>query len=446
MSSRSPLEQLRRLDTSSPEFHDRVSNILGGGEYREWVSTIEGDDLVGLVGYLDRALDKLDSASSAFRKCLRELRRVCGAGTTLPPSHILSPQDLGGNLPPIAQRSSGDLYEGSLKGVKVRVKRIRVHPEGTKIFYQEVVVWKHLKHRNIVPLIGITSDPLQLISEQMPGGDLVEYIKKLPDTDRVGLLSDVAEGLHFLHSYNIVHGDLKGQSILVNGTGRARITDFGLAMVTQYLDSVRSASEDRNNMVRWTAPEILKQGTRNKEADIFSFAMVMVEVFTGAVPFSGDPFSTAAFAILSGKRPPRPKGQRFTDQLWTLMQRCWDEDPLSRPEVSEVFKILRGRDPPPIKSTIYRPTSTSTLRGTGASDSSQKRTDPSQKKPRKTHAHNPADNRPRGAGKSSTNLTPDPTRGPELPGSTPTTKRNESSASQQEVSEKPKWKKFCCCC
>ena len=53
MTSRSPLEKLRRLDKSSSEFHDQVSNILYGKEYMQWVPTIQGDDLVGLVDYLD---------------------------------------------------------------------------------------------------------------------------------------------------------------------------------------------------------------------------------------------------------------------------------------------------------------------------------------------------------------------------------------------------------
>jgi len=53
MSSRSPLRQLRRLDKSSSKFHDRVSNVLYGEEYKQWVPTIEGNDLVELVDYLD---------------------------------------------------------------------------------------------------------------------------------------------------------------------------------------------------------------------------------------------------------------------------------------------------------------------------------------------------------------------------------------------------------
>jgi serine/threonine protein kinase len=49
-------------------------------------------------------------------------------------------------------------------------------------------MWKRLEHKNIVPFLGITSTPLQLISDWMPGGDLREYIKKHPYADRVGLV------------------------------------------------------------------------------------------------------------------------------------------------------------------------------------------------------------------------------------------------------------------
>ena len=53
-------------------------------------------------------------------------------------------------------------------------------------------MWKRLKHRNIVPLLGITPAPLQLISEWMPGGDLTEYIKKYPGADQLDLVSTPA--------------------------------------------------------------------------------------------------------------------------------------------------------------------------------------------------------------------------------------------------------------
>ena len=88
-------------------------------------------------------------------------------------------------------------------------------------------MWKHLRHRNIVPFIGVTRDPLQFVSEWMPNGTLTQYLGKNPGVNRVDLVSfplvtttllvlfsskllDVAEGLAYLHAKHAAHGDLKG--------------------------------------------------------------------------------------------------------------------------------------------------------------------------------------------------------------------------------------------
>jgi len=87
-------------------------------------------------------------------------------------------------------------------------------------------MWKHARHPNIVPFLGVTSTPLQLVSNWMPGGNVMEYIKEHPGANRLALvrysllrdpdllypyqLLDVAEALQYLHSRNVVHGDLKG--------------------------------------------------------------------------------------------------------------------------------------------------------------------------------------------------------------------------------------------
>ena len=72
-------------------------------------------------------------------------------------------------------------------------------PERSQIartFHQMAVVWKHMKHLNIVPFLGVTLDPLQLISDRMPGGDLTEYITSHPGVDRISLVSDLSASLY----------------------------------------------------------------------------------------------------------------------------------------------------------------------------------------------------------------------------------------------------------
>ena len=70
------------------------------------------------------------------------------------------------------------------------------HSRIPQTFRQVTVVWKHLTHPNIVPLLGVTIDPPQLISDRMPGGNLTEYIASYPDMDRMSLVSDLSASLY----------------------------------------------------------------------------------------------------------------------------------------------------------------------------------------------------------------------------------------------------------
>lgn len=147
--------------------------------------------------------------------------------------------------------------------------------------------------------------------------------------------------------------------------GHVRIADFGLARITKGLGSLPSLSRQEGYTILWVAPEVWSQEEYSPKADIFSFAMVMIEVrhtsymiyshgsyakahcnsvpikvFTGAIPFSGQMPLVAMLNMTRGERPPRPTHPTFTDNLWTLMQRCWDDDPHQRPETSQVLEIL----------------------------------------------------------------------------------------------------------
>jgi len=150
------LRRLRHLNTSSSDFHDRLCNVLYGEEYQRCVQNLQGDDLVWLVGYLDKvrrhvalphspfkafqALDGLDPSSRASRKCLRELRSVCGTRMILPTSCIIPPHLPTIDLEPFACGGFGDVYHGTLDGSRVCIKRVRMYTEdgpqkATKVRY-----------------------------------------------------------------------------------------------------------------------------------------------------------------------------------------------------------------------------------------------------------------------------------------------------------------------
>jgi hypothetical protein len=138
-----PLQQLQHLGRPSSEFHDQLGNVLYGEEYKQCVPDLQGDDLVWLVDYLDKvrcrialphsilksgqALGGLDPASSSFRKCLRELRSICGARMILPTSYTLSPSLLNIGSQPVTSGDYSEAHEWTFKGSRIRVKRIRMY-------------------------------------------------------------------------------------------------------------------------------------------------------------------------------------------------------------------------------------------------------------------------------------------------------------------------------
>jgi len=95
--------------------------------------------------------------------------------------------------------------------------------------------------------------------------------------------------------------------------------------------------------VRWTAPEIMDMERPVTEAsDVYSFAMVIVEAFTGRAPFYNSTPTTVIVDVLSGCRPERPTDPNLTDDLWILTEQCWDHNPQRRPRITEVVLHLRS--------------------------------------------------------------------------------------------------------
>ena len=143
--------------------------------------------------------------------------------------------------------------------------------------------------------MGNCWNTLRGILMQIDSNLWVSLLQCLSNTYSSRQLSNVAKGLCYLHSCNMVHGDLKGVSgcsnssfatvlmhvqpnILIDATGHARITDFYFTTVATGMDSEPTILSHRGFTPRWTAPEVLDEGPHSKKADIFSFAMVMIEV------------------------------------------------------------------------------------------------------------------------------------------------------------------------
>jgi serine/threonine protein kinase len=131
----------------------------------------------------------------------------------------------------------------------------------------------------------------------------------------------------------------------VDGSGRALLTGYGLAPLKHTLASTGMAAPEAVKGL--LAPEHIHTTStsvvESKPADIFAFAILVFELFTGKPPFDGQHPAMAAFSISRGKRPEFPPNAEdigLTAQMQDFIDKCWRHDPLERPAIDDVVKTL----------------------------------------------------------------------------------------------------------
>ncbi|KAJ7731569.1 kinase-like domain-containing protein [Mycena maculata] len=245
------------------------------------------------------------------------------------------------------------------QGKPVALKHMRMF-QGTdqrdmrRKFCREALVWQRLRHKHIVPLIGIDTESFPssfcMVSPWMKNGTVIKYLSGIDQTKRRStvdrLIQEIAQGLAFLHKQNVVHGDLRGSNILVDDTGHACLTDFGLTVLS---DATVTQTNHGAGSVRWMAPETLNPTTfglqglaRTPASDIYAFGCVCLELYTGFPPFHEAILHDAPvmLQVMEGRRPDRPAADVISDQIWTIMQKCWSHNFLKRPSIIDIVLEL----------------------------------------------------------------------------------------------------------
>ncbi|KAK8850608.1 hypothetical protein IAR55_004527 [Kwoniella newhampshirensis] len=152
----------------------------------------------------------------------------------------------------------------------------------------------------------------------------------------------MAQGMEYLHSRDIIHGDFKAANVLVTDEGHAIICDFGLSQLKLDFTTKSQTAADKPTPIagtmRWQSPERLAGGVLTRENDVYAWSMAVYEVLTGTVPFGYIDDSQVRLNILNGVRPARPED--VLDQLWILMNECWAQDASQRPAFALVVQNL----------------------------------------------------------------------------------------------------------
>ncbi|KAF8218242.1 kinase-like domain-containing protein [Mycena galopus ATCC 62051] len=300
---------------------------------------------LGLLQNVDRPL-----AGSGIRRLIIQLSEV---SDLLPSSMAIRCGTLFSPTP-LAGGNFGDIYQAAYQGGVVALKRLRLFQaqseESLRIrrkFLKEALIWKILDHHDhVLPFLGVDSETfpgfLCMVSPWMSKGAVVNNNCGPSEESIPVLIYEIAIGLQYLHSQNIVHGDLRGANILLDDQGHARLADFGLAVVVDG----PLAPTNRGGSLRWMAPELLnpescglKDFERTVASDIYAFGCVCVELYAGKPPFSEFPSDgTVLLCVISGGRPEYPSKMPMWCQQ--LINTCLSYVPSNRPETNTVIEAI----------------------------------------------------------------------------------------------------------
>ncbi|KAJ6492273.1 kinase-like domain-containing protein [Mycena sanguinolenta] len=276
----------------------------------------------------------------------------------------------GGN----ATTYQGKLLVSNGQPIHVAVKVIRVDPDVDALKYherlnREIYIWHKLKHRNILPLIGmynIGHDFPALISPFYNFGHIGRYLQSYPSADRHKLVHDCASGLKYLHDNGIVHGDLKPENILIDKDRVACICDFGISRI---LDVKGFTTSNRAGTILYMAPELSivsgeyttgEQSTPRTtfSSDMWAFGLVALGILTTfplktASRLSGQRLFVAPSRVVLENllRPTREQyhlefdNLKISAEMWIGLEMCWNAHPESRPNITTIMDscLVKGR-------------------------------------------------------------------------------------------------------
>jgi Leucine-rich repeat (LRR) protein len=267
-------------------------------------------------------------------------------------------------------------------GMVLSVRRLPDGSISAGNFRKEAESLGKVKHRNLTVLRGYYAGPPDvrlLVYDYMPNGNLATLLQEASHQDghvlnwpmRHLIALGIARGLAFLHSLSMIHGDVKPQNVLFDADFEAHLSEFGLDKLTIATPAEASSSSTPMGSLGYTSPEVALTGQPTKEADVYSFGIVLLEILTGRKPvmFTQDEDivkwvkkqlqrGQISELLEPGLLELDPESSEWEEFLLGIKVGllCTAPDPLDRPSMADIVFMLEGcRVGPDIPSSLPSP-------------------------------------------------------------------------------------------
>ncbi|KMS95140.1 hypothetical protein BVRB_011980 [Beta vulgaris subsp. vulgaris] len=245
--------------------------------------------------------------------------------------------------------SFGEVYRADWNGTEVAVKKFLVQDLTGDVLVQfkcEAEMMIRLRHPNVVLFMGAVTRPpnLSILTEFLPRGSLYRLLHRsgsqIDEKKRMKMALDVARGMNYLHTSHptVVHRDLKSPNLLVDKNWVVKVCDFGLSRLKHH---TFLSSNSTAGTPEWMAPEVLRNEPSNEKCDVYSFGVILWELVTLCVPWTGlNPMQVVGAVGFQNRRLVIP--EEVDVKVAQIIQDCWENDPRLRPSFSQLITRLKG--------------------------------------------------------------------------------------------------------
>jgi serine/threonine protein kinase len=274
-------------------------------------------------------------------------------------------------LEKVGEGSMGTVYKashwetGEVVAIKVMPSHIARKPSLLKRFEQEFRIASRLHHPNVVRVIeylGSEPEPC-LVMEFVDGVALGERLEKdgrMPQTEAVCVIAQIAEGLHHAHELGLLHRDVKPDNILVTADRQAKLTDLGLGKELAAEGELTRTGAGLGTP-NFMAPEQFRNAKHaDVRCDVYSLGATLYQMVTGELPFGeGDPVKIMLAKLNNQLTPVRRFAPDVSERVERAILRAMSPDPEQRPgSCMEFLDDLLGRAPGPLTSSSPTPVAT----------------------------------------------------------------------------------------
>ncbi|KAG8937222.1 hypothetical protein FRC00_007046 [Tulasnella sp. 408] len=242
---------------------------------------------------------------------------------------------------------------GGTEELCFETQRHTVAAKAMERFRRQVDIWRTLKHPNVLKLYGWCKweGNIYLVTPWLEAGNAKHFCRsqKLSDIQILNMIRDIALGLRYIHSKDVVHAALSPKNVLILPDGTAVIGDFSRAKIVppeRGFSQITDTTDD-STFMRYQAPEEQREPRpMSPKGDIFSWSMVSLEIISKVEPYPGQGTASLIFErVMLDKRSPTREEHPSAlwekcSGLWELLRSCQELDRLQRPSLDSIISKL----------------------------------------------------------------------------------------------------------